>query len=142
MKMHAPSLKVLVYEGWSKILPKRKTKAEKIIKNAKNAKPRAMSRNSRASARDNSPRDSDELDHFRQLQSFDWPAEANQYDVVITTYQVLKSDLDVARAVPIRPRRDNVVYYNVERSRSPLVRCEWYRVVMDEVQMAGGGKTE
>lgn len=67
---------------------------------------------------------------------------ANQYDVIITTYQVLKADLDVARAVPMRPRRDNVIYHNVDRPRSPLVMCEWYRVVMDEVQMVGGGKTE
>jgi E3 ubiquitin-protein ligase SHPRH len=30
----------------------------------------------------------------------------------------------------------------MDRPRSPLVMCEWYRVVMDEVQMVGGGKTE
>ena len=90
---------------------------------------------------DDSPSASEE-DDVQVLKSFDWPPEAHQYDVIITTYQVLKADLDVARAVPIRPRRENVTYHNVERPRSPLVACEWYRVVMDEVQMVGGGKTE
>ncbi|KAF8624317.1 hypothetical protein AX15_005947 [Amanita polypyramis BW_CC] len=141
LKTHAPSLKVLVYGGWSKVIPKPKPNP-RSKNGVKNVKPRAMSRISNASARDDSPLESEKLKNLQLLQSFDWPAEANQYDVVITTYQVLKSDLDVSRAVPIRPRRDNVVYYNVERSRSPLVKCEWYRVVMDEVQMVGGGKTE
>ncbi|KAK2460408.1 hypothetical protein APHAL10511_007573 [Amanita phalloides] len=141
LKMHAPSLKVLVYEGWSKITPKPKIKKTK--KAAKNAKPRAVSRHSK-NARDDRSGSDDLLDDndLGLLQSFDWPSEANQYDVVITTYQVLRSDLDVARAVPIRPRRENAVYVNIERPRSPLVRCEWYRVVMDEVQMVGGGKIE
>lgn len=76
---------------------------------------------------------------------FDWPTEVNQYDVVITTYQILKTDLNVARAARIRPRRENVTYFDgpeQEVPRSPLVRVEWYRVVMDEVQMVGGGRTE
>jgi E3 ubiquitin-protein ligase SHPRH len=58
---------------------------------------------------------------------------------VITTYQTLRSDLNVAHPGPKRPRRTKVVY---ERPRSPLVMVEWKRVVMDEVQMVGGGKAE
>ena len=72
----------------------------------------------------------------------DWCAYVHTFDVVITTYAVLRSDFNVARAVPDRPRREDVVYTNVERARSPLVMVEWNRVVMDEVQMVGGGKTE
>lgn len=72
----------------------------------------------------------------------DWCSYINTFDVCITTYNTLRQDLSVARAPPPRPRREDVVYSNVERARSPLVMCEWYRVVMDEVQMVGGGKIE
>ena len=72
----------------------------------------------------------------------DWCSYVNQFDVCITTYNVLQQDLGVARPPPDRPRRTIATYVNVERSRSPLVMCEWYRVIMDEVQMVGGGKTE
>lgn len=72
----------------------------------------------------------------------DWAHYVNTFDVVITTYTTLRVEVNVARAAPVRPRRGDVVYANVERPRSPLVSVEWMRVVMDEVQMAGGGKTE
>ncbi|KAI0920308.1 hypothetical protein AcV5_010081 [Taiwanofungus camphoratus] len=72
----------------------------------------------------------------------DWCSYVNTFDVCITTYTVLQHDLGVARPPPTRPRRANVRYSTVERVRSPLVMCEWYRVIMDEVQMVGGGKAE
>lgn len=72
----------------------------------------------------------------------DWCTFINTFDVCITTYTVLQQDLGVARPPPDRPRRDGVNYANVTRSRSPLIMCEWYRVIMDEVQMVGGGMTE
>ena len=72
----------------------------------------------------------------------DWCTFVNRYDVCITTYNVLQHDLSFARPPPVRPRRAGVSYANTDRSRSPLIMCEWYRVIMDEVQMVGGGKTE
>ena len=72
----------------------------------------------------------------------DWCSYINTFDVCITTYNVLQQDFNVARAPPARPRREDVVYSNVEKPRSPLIMCEWYRVIMDEVQMVGGGNTE
>jgi E3 ubiquitin-protein ligase SHPRH len=72
----------------------------------------------------------------------DWCTYVQGFDIVITTYAVLRSDLNIARAAIQRPRREDVSYSNVERPRSPLVMVEWMRVVMDEVQMVGGGKTE
>ena len=72
----------------------------------------------------------------------DWLSYVSSFDVVIVTYPVLRADFNVAHAAPLRPRRADVTYSNVDRPRSPLVMCEWYRVVMDEVQMVGGGKTE
>lgn len=72
----------------------------------------------------------------------DWCTYINTFDVCITTYNVLQHDLCVARAPPTRPRRANVTYSKIERARSPLIMCEWYRVIMDEVQMVGGGRAE
>jgi E3 ubiquitin-protein ligase SHPRH len=72
----------------------------------------------------------------------DWCSYVNTFDVCITTYNVLRQDLTVARAPPKRPRRAQVEYSNLDRPRSPLVMCEWYRVIMDEVQMMGTGKSE
>jgi E3 ubiquitin-protein ligase SHPRH len=92
--------------------------------------------------------DDDEMDvdianeEPEDIEILDWCSYVHTFDVVITTYAVLRSDFNVARAAPDRPRREDVVYTNVERPRSPLVMVEWSRVVMDEVQMVGGGKTE
>lgn len=72
----------------------------------------------------------------------DWCTYVNRFDVCITTYNVLQQDLSVARPPPVRPRRAGVTYSNAERSRSALIMCEWFRVIMDEVQIVGGGKTE
>jgi E3 ubiquitin-protein ligase SHPRH len=74
--------------------------------------------------------------------SGNWPTFVNDYDVVITTYSVLKNDIYVARAAPDRPRREDASYSSIKRERSPIVQVEWLRVIMDEVQMAGGGKVE
>ena len=72
----------------------------------------------------------------------DWCTYVNDFDVVVATYTDLRNDLNVARPTVKRPRRGTAVYSNVDRPRSPLIMCEWHRVVMDEVQMVGGGKVE
>lgn len=87
--------------------------------------------------------DNDDSDHDDDDDAvLDWCAYVQTFDVCITTYNVLQQDLGVARAPPTRPRRNIAQYSNIERPRSPLIMCEWYRVIMDEVQMVGGGKTE
>lgn len=72
----------------------------------------------------------------------EWASKADEHDIWVTTYTVLAHELPVARAPIVRPRRETATYSNKELLRSPLVRLEWYRVIMDEVQMVGGGKTE
>jgi E3 ubiquitin-protein ligase SHPRH len=62
-----------------------------------------------------------------------WPAYINDFDVCVTTYDILRSDLNVARAPPVRPVRQTAEYSRGKRPISPLVVCEWYRVIMDEV---------
>ncbi|KAL1692669.1 SNF2 family N-terminal domain-containing protein [Schizophyllum commune] len=145
---HAPSLKVLFYDGWNTVpVPIFHTQSEhervrKLVGKAKRAKDKAVTtkattKTTKAKKGSKTPAPPTE-DEF----PLDFPTWVNSYDVVITTYRVLAADLAVALPTRERPRRQDVVYANVERPRSPLVICEWNRVVMDEVQMVGGGKTE
>jgi E3 ubiquitin-protein ligase SHPRH len=148
---HAPSLKVLVYNGWSKVsVPITQTQLEEKRVKMQNAKVKALKRAAGAKKKGKGKKtdEDDQMDvdladeAAEDVELLDWCSYVHTFDIVITTYTVLRSDFDVARAVPTRPRREDVVYTNVERPRSPLVMVEWNRVVMDEVQMVGGGKTE
>jgi E3 ubiquitin-protein ligase SHPRH len=129
---HAPSLKILIYDGWSKVkVPLTKRAVE--LQNVKQADlPKTKKKKSKGKK---AAVASDAMDV--DSEGTEWPEFVHGYDVVITTYQTLRSDLSVAYPDPKRPRRTAVVY---ERPRSPLVMVEWKRVVMDEVQMVGGGK--
>lgn len=49
----------------------------------------------------------------------------------------MAQDLAVAHPAPPRSRRKNVDYKQNERPRSPLIMVEWWRVIMDEVQLSG-----
>ena len=151
---HAPSLKVLVYEGWAKVqVPINQSQLEEErLSELKISKPKPTIKGKKApstskrrgKSKGKSAMDVDEVDMTRGSdgRTLEWCEYVHQFDVVITTYQILRSDFNVARAAPLRPRREDVVYVNVERPRSPLVMVEWNRVIMDEVQMVGGGKTE
>ncbi|KAF5343905.1 hypothetical protein D9758_012130 [Tetrapyrgos nigripes] len=158
-RTHAPHLKVHFYDGWSNVkVPINQTQINKERERRQQAKQKAQKRAGRAENRAASEKniaksgrpgkqralDDDviDVDEDSDEEIVDWVAFAHSFDVVITTYNVLQGDLNVARAPPTRPRRDCAVYSNVDRPRSPLVLVEWNRVVMDEVQMAGGGKTE
>ncbi|EME80438.1 uncharacterized protein MYCFIDRAFT_198667 [Pseudocercospora fijiensis CIRAD86] len=61
-----------------------------------------------------------------------------EYDVVITTYQVLGREIHFAEDPPDRAMRHARKH---ERKRSPLVQIEWWRVVLDEAQMVESGVT-
>lgn len=58
------------------------------------------------------------------------------HDVVVTTYNVLTSELDYALGEPDRARRAPRKYH---RPRSPLTQLRWWRVCMDEAQMIENG---
>ncbi|EGN92623.1 hypothetical protein SERLA73DRAFT_79438 [Serpula lacrymans var. lacrymans S7.3] len=155
---HAPTLKVFVYDGWAKVgvpITEADAKAERERLRYRGKPKKVSNTKSRKRKRKSSAFDSDtEMDDEEQTSTsrledtgggdkvLDWCSYINSYDVCITTYNVLRQDFTVARAAPKRPRRQAVVYSNVERPRSPLVMCEWYRVIMDEVQMMGSGKSE
>ena len=164
LALHAPSLRVLVYDGWAKVpVPITEAAAARQRESQSSQRGKSVARDgSRASSKapssergrskraqtvdtemkvdqqvgengEQAPQDEDVLD---------WCSYVNTFDVCITTYNVLQHDLSVARAPPTRPRRANVNYSEIERARSPLIMCEWYRVIMDEVQMVGGGQAE
>jgi E3 ubiquitin-protein ligase SHPRH len=142
---HAPSLKVFIYDGWSKVtVPITQTQVEEQRTKMRKAALKKAAKKTKGKRRVNG----DEMDvdlineELENIEIQDWCAYVHTFDIVITTYAVLRSDFNVARAAPDRPRREDVVYTNVDRPRSPLVMVEWNRVVMDEVQMVGGGKTE
>lgn len=145
---HAPTLKVLLYDGWAKVpVPitqtqieeerERRIKAAKQAARTEKAKALAPSRTRKGKGK---AKDTDSNKENSQMpidgtdpdEIINWYTYVNMFDVVITTYATLRNDFNVARAAPTRPRRQDVVYTNVERPRSPLVMCEWYRVVMDE----------
>ncbi|KAF4586100.1 hypothetical protein EYR38_010373 [Pleurotus pulmonarius] len=139
---HAPTLKVLIYDGWSKLgVPLTEGAATKLRDELtkKQARP-ARGKDSRSQKSASVEFAGKQVTEPADI--MDWAHYVNTFDVVITTYATLRVEVNVARPAPVRPRRGDVVYANVERPRSPLVSVEWMRVVMDEVQMAGGGKTE
>ncbi|KAK3326314.1 SNF2 family N-terminal domain-containing protein [Apodospora peruviana] len=55
-----------------------------------------------------------------------------QQDVVITTYETLRSEIWLATEAPQRSMRGEKQY---ERPKSPLVQLSWWRVCIDEAQM-------
>ena len=153
MTRHAPTLKVLIYDGWSKLrVPV--TQADIDQEREKRARIKKQSIKKVKKGKTNSSEPDDRIDTLEEQlhqpsgslpsaddEILDWCSYINTFDVCITTYNVLRQELVVARAPPNRPRRQDVVYSNTKQ-RSPLVMCEWYRVIMDEVQMMGGGKSE
>lgn len=140
--LHSPTLKVFVYEGWNKLpVPITHNTAVPIGKPKPKRKGNVGRRKNTVGANGDAM-EIDEDSEAKITDNMDWAAFVNTFDVVITTYNVLQQDLNVARAPPVRPRREVAEYSRTERARSPLIMVEWFRVIMDEVQMVGGGKTE
>ncbi|KAL9119541.1 MAG: hypothetical protein Q9187_003907, partial [Circinaria calcarea] len=58
------------------------------------------------------------------------------HDIVLTTYNVLASEIYYSGVTPDRSLRHEKKY---ERRQSPLVQIDWWRVVLDECQMVESG---
>lgn len=148
LSRHAPTLKVFIYEGWSKLAPLTRVKNVRITEKGKDGSQNSgtaehgnSSSSSKEWSRAGSNVDQSQLAGGRKAR--DWCSFIQDFDVCITTYTALRRDFNVACAPPIRPRRDCVNYSSPRQlPRSPLIMCEWYRVIMDEVQMVRGGNTE
>lgn len=73
--------------------------------------------------------------HRAQAGHASWGAWAQDMDVMIVSFETLARDLAASHAAPVRSLRHPKKY---ERPRSPLVQLDFWRVVMDEVQLVGG----
>ena len=58
--------------------------------------------------------------------------QLGEYDIVLTTYDILRTDAPYAHPAPERLRRHEVRY---PRELSPLVCVAFWRVCLDEAQM-------
>jgi E3 ubiquitin-protein ligase SHPRH len=157
LEKHAPTLKVLFYDGWTKLaVPfhanRRSPLEEKEKVEAKKAKSKGKAKvkaeedaaaptkkSVKAAQKAAEKEKENEMARGPDGKLLHWCEYVHQFDVVITTYNVLRSEIHVARPGPDRPRREDSAYSKDGRLRSPLVMVEWKRVVMDEVQMVGGG---
>nr|ODN87625.1 hypothetical protein L203_03405 [Cryptococcus depauperatus CBS 7841] len=148
---HAPSLRICVYEGWKSLqrgIQRQQTKQLQLLKKHKVQKQAQSTRKYvRRNNDDRHPsepgreedmyhetRESESLLDLTQRQFVNY---VRAHDVVVTTYSDLSQDLKFAFPAPTRSRRSNVDYKENERFRSPLVMIEWWRVIMDEVQLHG-----
>lgn len=132
---HAPTLKVLFYEGWTKVNVPITNSPLEFERLARTNKPKKKAKDNALLTVDN-----DIKTKGNDGKYLEWCDYVQQFDVVITTYAILRSEIHVARPAPDRWRREDAAYSSVKVARSPLVMVEWKRVVMDEVQMVGGGQ--
>jgi E3 ubiquitin-protein ligase SHPRH len=139
---HAPSLKVVVFDGWKNMAS---MMASQTIQAPKRKKPAKWSKKKN---KKNKESDDDETDEvmkdivYETSVQEEWANFCQEYDVVITTYSVMTHELSVAKGAVSRPRRDNVEYGERSLPKSPLIMVEFWRVIMDEVQLSGGTNTE
>jgi E3 ubiquitin-protein ligase SHPRH len=164
MNNHAPNLRICVYPGWKELVnqlqlkrqaaARAQQKREAESRKRKSKKWRNNTRRKYAKGRNNERVDV-EMESSDESEDEDTTANdgthstllaltqqafleyVRGHDVVITTYQALGEDLAVAHPAPTRSRRSTAKYNLEERPRSPLVMCEWWRVIMDEVQLHG-----
>ncbi|ORY26908.1 SNF2 family N-terminal domain-domain-containing protein [Naematelia encephala] len=152
IQRHAPTLRVCVYDGW-RALQKSVEKMQAATIKQRAAKKRKRTERFRTktaqkyrrlnggpvkseSLKSESESDeSDSEDSLLDMTQREFLNYVRAHDVVITTYLDVAKDLDVARPPPQRSRRATTDYQIRSRPRSPLVMVQWWRVVMDEVQL-------
>ncbi|OXB37227.1 E3 ubiquitin-protein ligase SHPRH [Cryptococcus neoformans] len=157
IQRHAPTIRVCVYEGWKSLQQgvekqrdaRRKARARKELeqKKRKAAAFRGQTRRKYVKSNDGlaikeesdeeNDLDDEEEEGTLQVTQRQFVGYVRAHDVVVTTYHDLSQDLKFALPVPARSRRSTANYQLNDRPRSPLVMVEWWRVIMDEVQLHG-----
>lgn len=112
---HAPDVTVIRYEGWKKLEANfKKTMPTNGIKD-----------------------DPEEVDMEKPAKSFIRHIIDSNVEVVITDFISLQADFNVRLPPPKRPRRDGIDYMaRSEQPRSPIVAMHWWRLIIDETQLA------
>ncbi|OAX33387.1 hypothetical protein K503DRAFT_786536 [Rhizopogon vinicolor AM-OR11-026] len=109
---HAPGLKVLVHEGWSKVDMNENDGAMSIsLRKDEKGKSKVIDEE------DATVIDEEWTSTAKDDGILDWYSYVNTFDVFVVTYNVLRQDLTVARAPSKRPRRADVEYSNLDRPR-------------------------
>lgn len=122
---HAPKLKVHVFDGWKSMRDMvNGNSLSSTTKKKKSHKAKEV-----------------EVDDDGSIPDDEWARYLQTFDVLITTYTTLAAELSVAKGTTARPRRERVDYGEHSMPKSPLIIVEFWRVIMDEVQMAGGNNT-
>ncbi|KAF3903376.1 hypothetical protein ABW20_dc0104395 [Dactylellina cionopaga] len=118
LSLHAPGLRVLKYSGTRELL--QQVYRKKNSKNGKVSNEKYMELSFELQSIPNS----DLVDHLLQ------------YDIVLSTYNVLANEIYYAERPPDRSLRHEKKY---ERRSCPLVEISWWRVCLDEAQMVESG---
>ncbi|KAJ9095592.1 hypothetical protein QFC21_005463 [Naganishia friedmannii] len=122
IEQHAPTLKVMVYEGWKSLLER----CEIYERGKRKLNPGV-----------------DEVSQYKELIDT-WMQEVVEADIMLTTFGTVQMDWDVAPPPTKRARRSCATYVEKVRPLSALLLCHWHRVAIDEIQeldIASASKT-
>lgn len=154
-KRHAPGLSFVVYNGYQAMsrgfiasAAREKESKPKRKRGKDIVQPPSTPANSTATETDdlqtklNSllPRPHEPEADFFNRWYHEWNSAIANVDIVFITYEVLGEDLVVALPPKERPRRTSTGPPRA-KPRSILLMCEFWRVIMDEVQMLGDPKS-
>lgn len=117
-KKHAPSLRVLIYEG---ITP---TLIRSMQSMSVNDPAPASSDSTGGRSTRGTKKQKQDAHPEQGKRPTDWKGYVAQFDVVLTTYTVLTKEVNIARAPVKRPRREAAAYHTEDRFRSPLIVVE------------------
>ncbi|KAK6334769.1 hypothetical protein TWF718_010216 [Orbilia javanica] len=118
LELHAPGLRVLMYDGTRGLT--------QLVYQKKNGVKTRISDNRYKEL-------TIELQSIPNAELIDYLLE---YDIVLSSYNVLASELHYAEKPPARPLRQEKRF---ERRCCPLVEIQWWRVCLDEAQMIERG---
>lgn len=131
INQHASSTNVIVYSGVKTGIES----ASDVVNGMKSRKKGNGKKNKRSKKRGRDDDDDDDDDEEATEDDESSPDFAGA-DVVLTTYEVLQSDIWHAKEDSTRERRYERRY---ERKSSPLVKSRWWRVCLDEAQRVESG---
>ncbi|KAK6529758.1 hypothetical protein TWF281_008919 [Arthrobotrys megalospora] len=118
LELHAPGLRVLKYDGTRELT--------QLVYQKKNG----------TRGRISTSRYKDLAIELQSIPNSDLIEHLLEYDIVLSSYNVLANELHYAERPPDRAFRNTKRY---ERRSCPLVEIQWWRVCLDEAQMIESG---